>query len=429
MNVTDLLFATTPIVGAGFFSTIWQGIKNGFVYALEWIFDLTNAIHMPSYVLALFIFTLILKLLLQPLMNKQLRSTRMMQRLMPEVNEIKRRYANDQMKQNQKMMELYKAHNASPAAGCLPLLLQLPILWALFQALQEFTPAHPEHYNFFWIPNLSQPDPTIILPLIAAVTTFLQQRLSTVNTADRTQKIMLYAFPVMFFFMVQGFPAGLGFYWIFYNIIGAAIMIPLKRKWAAEDKKFEEEQAAKKAAEAEEKRKNKADAIERKKKAPKKPAKPIYHAEDGDFVNNVDEFDEDELDFDAEPEEGEDLYHWLARRGIRVKQKRMRLHPYSTEDEVVEICLLPDGKEVDIQGLRREYQALTQPPAPPQPPPDLKSLLGLGKKRQEKTADLDAVTTPKDGAAAPDGGETASDDANPPLENDETASCSDQRLR
>ncbi|MCR4962834.1 MAG: YidC/Oxa1 family membrane protein insertase [Firmicutes bacterium] len=385
MTVTNLLFATTPIVGAGFFGTIWQGIKNGFVYALEGIFDLTNAIHIPSYVLALFIFTLILKLLLQPLMNKQLRSTRMMQRLTPEVNEIKRRYANDQMKQNQKVMELYKEHNASPTAGCLPLLLQIPILWALFQALREFTPAHPEFYKFFWIPNLSEPDPTrIVLPLLAAVATFLQQRISTVNAADRTQKMMLYIFPVMFFFMVQGFPSGLGFYWIFYSLIGAAIMIPLKRKWAAEDKAFEEEQAAKKAAEAEEKRKRKAEAIERKKKNPKKPAQPIYHTEEGDFVNDVDAFDEEELDFDAEPEEGEDLYHWLARRGIRVKRKKMRLHPYSTEEEVVETCLMPDGKEVDIQSLRREYQALTQPAAAAQPPPDLKTLLGLGKKNQEQ---------------------------------------------
>ncbi len=399
MNLAELFLATTPIVGAGFFSAIWQGIKTGFIYALEWIFDLTAAIGMPSYVLALFFFTLILKLLLQPMMNKQLRSTRLMQRLTPEVNEIKRRYASDQVKQNQKVMELYKENNASPTAGCLPLLLQMPILIALFEALRNFVPAHPEYYNFYWITNLSMPDSTIILPLIAGLATFLQQKLSTVNSADRTQKMMLYIFPVMFFFMVRSFPAGLSFYWIFYSLIGAAIMYPLKRKWAAEDKKYEEEQAAKREVELAEKRAKKmAAAVAKKKKGGPKQSRPVYKTEDGDeLADPVDEFDEDELDFEAEPEEGEDLYHWIARRGIRIKRKKVKEHPYSSEETLLETCVLPDGKQVDISVLQKEYAAFTTPPPPP---PDFKALLGLSKKKKEQPEAASAASPQQNDAAS-----------------------------
>ncbi|MEG1997510.1 MAG: YidC/Oxa1 family membrane protein insertase, partial [Clostridiales bacterium] len=331
--------------------------------------------------LALFIFTLILKLLLQPLMNKQLRSTRVMQRLTPQVNELKRRYASDQVKQNQKIMELYKENNASPTSGCLPLLLQMPILIALFEALRNFVPAHPEAYTFFWIPNLSEADPTgFVLPLLAAAATFFQQKVSTVNSTDRTQKMMLYIFPVMFFVMVRNFPAGLAFYWIFYSLIGAAIMIPLKRKWAVEDKKFAEEEEARKETElAAKKAKQAAAAAKKKKNAPKHAPKPMYQTEDSDMIVDFSsEFEPDELDFEAEPEEGEDIYHWLAHRGIRVKRKKMKLHPYSLEEEVIETCIMPDGKQLDISILQKEYQAMT---AEPVTPPDFKTLLGMGKKK------------------------------------------------
>ena len=83
---------------------IWQAIKDFFANSIEWLYQLTDSIGMPSYILAIFLFTLIIKLLLQPMMNKQMRSTRKMQLLTPEVDEIKRRYANDPQRMNMEMM-------------------------------------------------------------------------------------------------------------------------------------------------------------------------------------------------------------------------------------------------------------------------------------------------------------------------------------
>ena len=105
----------------------WQALINVIVSFIEWLFTLTQSIGLPSYVLVVLILTILIKLLTQPLMNKQMRSTRRMQLLAPEVEEIKKRYATNPQKMNQLTMELYKEHGASPTAGCLPQVIQMPI--------------------------------------------------------------------------------------------------------------------------------------------------------------------------------------------------------------------------------------------------------------------------------------------------------------
>ena len=170
-----------------------------------------------------------------------MRSTRRMQLLKPEVEEIKKKYGSNMQKQQQMTMALYKEHGASPTAGCLPMLVQMPILFALFDTIRHFGeagsghPIYPEYFNFWIWEDLSVivADGALpfLLPILAAGATFLQQFLMSTNRKDRTQRIMLIAFPLIFLIIVRNFPILMAFYWIFYSLIGAIIMVPITRRW------------------------------------------------------------------------------------------------------------------------------------------------------------------------------------------------------
>ena len=201
--------------------SLWASLKELLASGLEGLFSITNAVGLPSYALAIVMFTIILKVVLYPLTVKQMRSMRDMQRLQPLLKEIQTKYKNDQKMLQEKQMELYKEHKINPFGGCLPLLVQLPILYALFAVLRNFTPSLPQYYNFFWIADLSQPDPTkIILPVLVGLSTFFQQFVSSTNRQDPTQKAMLYVMPLMIGWMTVKFASGLAIYWVCFNIIG-----------------------------------------------------------------------------------------------------------------------------------------------------------------------------------------------------------------
>lgn len=227
---------------------IWQGLKDLIILALEKLYILTGAIGLPSYALAIILFTVILKIVLYPLTAKQMHSTRKMQRLQPKIEELKKKYKNDPQKQQQEMMKLYKESGVNTLGGCLPLLVQMPILIALYRVLAVFHPLHPENYTFFWIPDLSKPD-AIIFPILVAVTTFLQQYLSMTNKKDQTQKIMLYIFPIMFAWMSRNFAAGLAIYWVTYSIVGSIQQLFINKKGKKDDAEYAAEEARRKAKE------------------------------------------------------------------------------------------------------------------------------------------------------------------------------------
>jgi YidC/Oxa1 family membrane protein insertase len=159
-----------------------------------------------------------------------------MQLIQPKMDEIKKKYQNDPDKQNQKIMELYKEHKVNPLAGCLPLLIQFPIIIGLFNALRE-----PVKYvfgteaaykiadtGFLWVNNLASPDVILlggisipfILPILAAITTYIQSAMMSPKGGkkDPTQTMMLYMFPIMMLFWGISFPAGLLLYWVAGNI-------------------------------------------------------------------------------------------------------------------------------------------------------------------------------------------------------------------
>ncbi|MCG0277067.1 MAG: YidC/Oxa1 family membrane protein insertase [Thermanaeromonas sp.] len=204
--------------------------------SLQFFYSITGVLGVPNYGLAIIFFTVAVKLLLSPLTYKQLKSIKRMQELQPKIQEIQKRYKNNPQKAQQAMLELYRAEKINPLGGCLPLLVQMPILFALFAALRDFfdprrNPAvNMEHANFFWIPNLGQADPYFLLPVLVAVTTYLQQRISMVNPRDGSQRTMLVVMPLLIGWMSSHFPAGLALYWVVFSVMGILEQWLLRRQ-------------------------------------------------------------------------------------------------------------------------------------------------------------------------------------------------------
>lgn len=200
---------------------ILQPLVVGITKIINWLYELTAMVNLPNYGLAIILFTILLKLVLYPLTLKQMRSMYMMQQISPKIKEIQSKYkGKDPQKMQQKMMELYREHNVNPMAGCLPLLIQMPILIALFQALRAFVYADQSHAAFLWIENLSVVNNELfLLPILAGVSTFIQSRMTT-SMEDQTQKIMLYTMPLMIVYFTTQVPAGLALYWVTFNILG-----------------------------------------------------------------------------------------------------------------------------------------------------------------------------------------------------------------
>lgn len=180
----------------------------------------TAQIGVPSYGLAIIFMTILIKLVLFPLTQKQMKSMRAMQEIQPKMKLIQERYKEDQPLMQKKIMELYKEHGVNPMGGCLPLLIQMPIFIAFYQSLYKFNYIDAAHIGFLWIPDISQPDPWFILAILTALTTYLQQRISMVENNDPTQKAMLYFMPLMMAWIAFKMPAGLPLYWVMFNILG-----------------------------------------------------------------------------------------------------------------------------------------------------------------------------------------------------------------
>ena len=207
------------------FYTIIGFIARPLGWLLSFIYE-----YIQSYGIAILIFTLIVKLALYPLYIKQVKSTARMSELQPKIKELQQKYANDRETLNAKTMELYRSEKFNPMGGCLPILLQMPIILGLFALLRNpmmFIEGEgmvlAVHESFLWIKDLSQPD-MWILPFAAGVTTFIsfvQTQAQQKGMADANpmmasmMKMMKYFFPLMIVWMGRTFPAGLTIYWAF----------------------------------------------------------------------------------------------------------------------------------------------------------------------------------------------------------------------
>ena len=187
----------------------------------------------PNYGLVVILFAVLIKAITYPLMAKQLRSTKKMQKIQPELNKIKLKYKHDPALQQKKMSALFQESGVNPLAGCLPMLVQFPVLIAVFMVFRNTIEFRGEPF-FLWITDLASPDtlfvvgsiPINILPFLMSLSMFYTMQASTAamssggdSAQEATQKMMKYMFPGMMFFLFYGFPSGLNLYYLCFNVI------------------------------------------------------------------------------------------------------------------------------------------------------------------------------------------------------------------
>ena len=222
-----------------------------FFYALSWAND-----YLGNFGLAILAITVIVKLLFFPLANKSYKSMAKMRILTPQIQKLRERVGDDRQKLNQEMMNLYKKEKVNPAAGCLPILVQIPVFFALYKVL--FVSIEMRQTPFFgWIEDLSVQDPTSIFnlfgllpystsilpdflnigiwPLLMGVTMFLQQRLNPTPPDPIQAKIFAWM-PVAFTFLLATFPAGLVIYWTWNNLLSICQQWVIMNKMNKESK-------------------------------------------------------------------------------------------------------------------------------------------------------------------------------------------------
>ena len=185
--------------------------------------------YVVNFGVSIIIVTILIKIALLPLTLKQDKSMKEMRKLQPEIDKLKEKYANDKQMLNIKTMELYKEHKVNPAGGCLPLLLQLPILFALFGVLRSGI--IPKDSSFLWL-KLSEPDSFYILPVLNGAVSFLQQKLMGTADSNPQMKNMMYIFPIMMIMISYKMPSGLQVYWLTSSILAVVQQYFIMKKGA-----------------------------------------------------------------------------------------------------------------------------------------------------------------------------------------------------
>ena len=175
---------------------------------------------MNNYGVAIIFLTLLVKALFYPLANKSYRSMNAMKKLQPNIEESRKLYGKDKTRLNQEMMQLYQNNKVNPLGGCLPILVQLPVFFALYQVL--YLSVEMRHAPFIlWIQDLSVMDPYYVLPILMGASMFVQSYLNPAPADPIQAKVMMFL-PVLFTFMFLSFPAGLVLYWLVNNVLSIA---------------------------------------------------------------------------------------------------------------------------------------------------------------------------------------------------------------
>ena len=189
-----------------------------FRLVFEGFYNLTAAVGFANYGIAIILMTILVKALMYPLTAKQVRSMKAMQELQPALKKLQKDYKNNPQLLQQKMAELYKESGVNPLAGCLPLLIQMPILMGVYYTLYGYN--YTGDPNFLWLTSLSETDPTYVLPVLSALTTYIQQKQTMTNNGGDNQqmKLMSYMMPLFIGWISLSFPSGLVVYWVTMNI-------------------------------------------------------------------------------------------------------------------------------------------------------------------------------------------------------------------
>ena len=228
-----------------------RAVDFGVLYFLtKPIFHLLHFFHtlLGNFGLAILALTVVIRLFMFPLANKSFYSMAQMQKLMPKMNELRERYSDDRLRMNQEIMELYKREKVNPASGCFPMLLQIPVFFALYKVL--FVTIEMRHAPFYgWVHDLSAPDPSNIFtafglipwdpptflhigiwPLLMTCTMIIQQKLNP-KPNDPVQAQVMSMLPYIFLFLFASFPAGLVIYWTWSNMLSILQQYVIKKRY------------------------------------------------------------------------------------------------------------------------------------------------------------------------------------------------------
>ncbi|MDH7500927.1 MAG: membrane protein insertase YidC, partial [candidate division NC10 bacterium] len=190
--------------------------------------------YLGNYGLAIIVLTLLMRIILFPLTYKSFKSMQEMQRLQPKINLLRERYKEDAKRMNQELMELYRKHQINPLGGCLPMLVQIPIFIALYNALINSVELWRAPF-LLWIKDLSAKDPYYVLPILMGASWVIQQAM-TPTVGDPRQAKMMLLMPVIFTFMFLNFPSGLVLYFLVSNLLGIGQQYLMNRQLKAPPK-------------------------------------------------------------------------------------------------------------------------------------------------------------------------------------------------
>jgi YidC/Oxa1 family membrane protein insertase len=194
---------------------------------LLWFINLTHTAT-KNFGIDIILISILIKIIFLPLTQISFKSMKEMQKVQPEMNRLRETYKNDKARLQQEIMLLYKRRKINPMTGCLPMVIQIPVFIALYNALQNTI--EMRHAPFFlWIQDLSAKDPIYITPLIMGATMVIQQKM-TPTAADPNQAKMMLLMPVMFTFLFLSFPSGLVLYWLVNNVLSIAHQYYLNKK-------------------------------------------------------------------------------------------------------------------------------------------------------------------------------------------------------
>lgn len=179
--------------------------------------------------LAIILLTVLIRLILFPLTKKQTQSMLAMKELQPKLLEIQKKYKDKPEEYNRKVLELYREKGINPFGGCLPVLIQLPVLYALFRVLNTYTFEGVDPRFFIW--TLTERDPYFILPILSGLTTYFMSAMTA--SGDPSQKAMLYIMPIFLTWLSISFPSGLVLYWVVSNLFSIVQQYVLRKTMPA----------------------------------------------------------------------------------------------------------------------------------------------------------------------------------------------------
>lgn len=196
---------------------------------LLWLMNLFYGVF-NNYGVAIIWLTILTRIPFIPIINKGMSSMKKVQEIQPKINEIREKYKKDPKRMNQELMAIYKKHKVNPFGGCLPILLQIPVFFALYKILSLSIELRGAPF-MLWITDLSEKDPYYILPIIMGITMVIQQKMTPSTMDPRQQKLMM-LLPVVFTFLFLTFPSGLVLYWLVNYILGIAQQFYINKKAA-----------------------------------------------------------------------------------------------------------------------------------------------------------------------------------------------------